>query len=332
MMNDQLNRDANTNRNKNLNKNLNKKIDNAMTTNISKLMQVESYPLPHITSGRKWREENQGMYTLLLKVGGIFLLLLMSQISWGQENTKREQYDPAKDTVYVNDDIEEEDYDREDHKSIYWKSHDGDWNLDLRLGTMFSLGVSTYLYNDGFELPSELDYLDQELGKSTHFKWDLLRHRLGKRSSHVSLEYGMALSYMAYAFTNSTRLVPGEPQLTYVTDNVSYKKNKFKTTYLEVPLMVSILTNPERSNRGFNLAAGGYAGILLKAKQKFKGPDGKEKVKDDFNLNKFRYGLQGMIGIGHVNLYAQYSLTDLFKDNQGPELTPINIGIVLAGF
>ncbi|MBT8218221.1 MAG: PorT family protein [Bacteroidia bacterium] len=274
------------------------------------------------------------MKTFVMKTLGLFLLLLVAQISWGQEEIKRERYEPAKDTVYVDDEIPDQDDDDDDYDRDRWdwRWDNDNWHMDLRLGTMFSLGVSTFLYDGSFELPAELDYLDLELGKSTHFKWDIVRHRLGRQSSQVSLEYGLAISYMNYAFTNSTRLKPGEPELTYVIDNVNYKKNKFKTTFLEVPLMVSILTDPERSSRGFNLAFGGYAGILLKAKQKFKGPNGKEKVKDDFNLNKFRYGLQGMIGVGRVNLYAQYSLVDLFKDNQGPELSPINIGIVLAGF
>jgi len=197
---------------------------------------------------------------------------------------------------------------------------------------MFALGISTVAFDGSLNLPTELDYFSQELGKSTHVKWDVIRHRIGGREKSVSFEYGLALSYHNYAFTNSTRLVPGQSEVTVIDDGVNYKKNKFKSTFLEVPLAVYILGDKRRCNRGIKRYLGGYAGILLRAKHKFKGPDGKEKVKDDFNMNKFRYGFQGMIGYGHVNLYMQYSFVDLFKDNEGPSLTPINIGMVLAGF
>jgi len=243
-----------------------------------------------------------------------------------------ETYEPGRDTTILNKDRSDDDDRDRDARGINWRSENGDWDVNIRLGTMFAIGVSTYGYNGSLELPTELDYLSQEIGKSTHVKWDVIRHRVGGRDKSVSFEYGLALSYHNYAFTNSTRLVPGQSELTFVTDDVNYKKNKFKSTFLEVPLSISILGDKERDHRGFNLSLGGYAGILLKSKQKFKGPAGKEKVKDDFNMNKFRYGLQGMIGYGHVNLYMQYSLVDLFKENEGPSLTPINIGVVLAGF
>jgi len=260
------------------------------------------------------------------------LILPFSLNLFGQtEDVINETYEPGRDTTVLEKDRTDDERDR-DARGFYWGSNDGDWNVNIRLGTMFAIGVSTYGHNGSLELPAELDYLSQEIGKSTHVKWDVVRHRIGGREKSVSFEYGLALSYHNYAFTNSTRLVPGQPELTFVTDDVNYKKNKFKSTFLEIPLSISILGDKERDYRGFNLSLGGYAGILLKSKQKFKGPEGKEKVKDDFNLNKFRYGFQGMIGYGHVNLYMQYSLVDLFKENQGPKLTPINIGIVLAGF
>jgi len=248
-----------------------------------------------------------------------------------EDPVKRETYDPARDTTVVVD--QDSVYDDNDGRGIVWKSKGGNSELNIRLATMFGIGVSTVLVDGGFNLPSELDYFSQELGKSTHVKWDIIRHRLGGKKNAVSLEYGLALSYHNYAFTNPTRFTPGQSEVTPVIETgANYKKNKLKANFLEVPVMLSILGNKERDSRGLNLMAGGFAGILLKSKQKFKGPDGKEKVKDDFNFNKFRYGLQGMIGIGHVNLYMQYSMVDLFKENEGPKMTPINIGIVLAGF
>lgn len=269
------------------------------------------------------------------KIYGLALTALMMGVTINifaqeEEPIKKETYDPARDTTEV---VESHDSTFNDDRGIIWKSKDGNSEVNIRLATMFGIGVSTVLYEGGFSLPADLDYFSQEMGKSTHVKWDIIRHRLGGKKNNVSLEYGLALSYHNYAFTNPTRFTTGASQVTPVVESgVSYKKNKLKANFLEVPLMLSLLGNKEKDHRGLNLLVGGYAGILLKSKQKFKGPNGKEKVKDDFNFNKFRYGLQGMIGYGHVNLYMQYSMVDLFKEGEGPQLTPINIGVVLAGF
>jgi hypothetical protein len=33
-----------------------------------------------------------------------------------------------------------------------------------------------------------------------------------------------------------------------------------------------------------------------------------------------------------LNLFAEYSLTPLFNDDKGPELTPLTVGLTLIGF
>ena len=49
------------------------------------------------------------------------------------------------------------------------------------------------------------------------------------------------------------------------------------------------------------------------------------------NINKFRYGVTARFGYGPFNLIAYYSLSKLFEDNLGPELTPISVGISFNG-
>ena len=135
---------------------------------------------------------------------------------------------------------------------------------------------------------------------------------------------------MNYKFANDFRIVPDKLVFTTENDGTVYSKNKLKTSFVEVPILFTLTPGKRKS---FYLSGGVYGGILMTAKQKLKDTQGaKSKIKDDFNLNKFRYGLVGRIGLGPLAFYAQYSLTDLFKEGQGPVLQPLNIGITILNF
>lgn len=104
-------------------------------------------------------------------------------------------------------------------------------------------------------------------------------------------------------------------------------------TYLTVPLLLNLETNPDKKSNSFRLSAGMYGGVRIASRTKVKTEDKlKLKQRDDFNLNAFRYGPMVRIGYGWFNVYAQYALSDLFADNQGPELTPVTFGISIRAF
>jgi len=135
---------------------------------------------------------------------------------------------------------------------------------------------------------------------------------------------------MQYKFANDFKLNADEIPLALTASDEPFKRSKLKTSFLEVPVMFT-LTPSKR--QGIYLSGGWYAGVLLNSKQKIKTEEGQKiKIKDDFNLNKFRYGLIGRVGLGPIAFYGQIALNDLFKKGQGPELTPINIGVSILNF
>ena len=69
----------------------------------------------------------------------------------------------------------------------------------------------------------------------------------------------------------------------------------------------------------------------MKYKYRLEGDTKKEKDKQDFNVNPFRVSLTARMGYGWFNVFATYSLTQLFEDGRGPELYPFTIGITLLG-
>lgn len=220
---------------------------------------------------------------------------------------------------------------KKNRNSSHWHG-DWDWNNnwgDVRLG-LLDIGFSTYLHDGNLNLPRELDDFDLLYGGSININWHVIRHRVRLIKSDLRFEYGLTLSWMQYKFSNDFRILEDTSPLTLQDDGIDYKKNKLKTTFLEIPFMLTIAPGKRKS---FYLSGGYFVGFLIGSKQKLKTQDGdKTKIKDDFNLNKFRYGVAGRIGLGPIAFYAEIALNDLFKEDQGPQLTPFNIGITVLNF
>ncbi|MEM0992920.1 MAG: outer membrane beta-barrel protein [Bacteroidota bacterium] len=227
------------------------------------------------------------------------------------------------------DDDWESDWADDDDDDDSWDTRKRSSGERVRFG-MLDIGFSGYLFDDGFELPTELDELDLLYGGSVNFNWHIFRHRLPIIKRTAFLEYGLGISWMGYKFANDFKIVEGATQFETEAIDDDLRKNKLRTTFLEVPLMLTI--TPGRNNDVF-ISGGVYGGVLIGARQKIKDSSGDvQKIKDDFNLNKIRYGVEGRIGLGPISFYAQYSLQELFREDQGPALTPINIGLSVIGF
>jgi hypothetical protein len=149
---------------------------------------------------------------------------------------------------------------------------------------------------------------------------------------HVNLVTSLNLDIQQYAWNKSVYMMPDTDRVVMVNDSVKYEKSKLTSYYLQVPLMLNFQSNPDEDDKNFTFAVGGFGGLLTGAKSKIKYPEGdKEKIKDDFNLNKFRYGVTARIGYKNMEFYANYVLTDMFQDNRGPQFNSITFGVGLLG-
>jgi len=204
--------------------------------------------------------------------------------------------------------------------------------LVTRVG-LIDVGFAGFLSNGSLNMPSELEAFDLRSGKSRNINFQLFTQRVRFANYHMNFSYGLMFEFNKYRFSNSTKLDPGVSPLTWETLDVDLRKNKLKATYLYVPLMFGVESNPDKVMKSFRARAGVYAGILLNAKQKtLVTITDREKVNNNFNLNKFRWGVRGEMGYGLVNFYVQYSFASMFKEDQGPDLQPINFGIMLLPF
>ena len=202
------------------------------------------------------------------------------------------------------------------------------------------LGINGYLNSaNKTSVPSGYKYLDLDYSKSINVSINFLEQKVPLWKKHINLVTGMGFDISNYRFTNKNyKLLPDSNYVTAVRDTVNnYKKSKLVTTYLTVPLLLQFDTDPlDKHNRTIHLSAGlvGSLKIGSHTKQVYESGNTflRPKTHDDFNLSPFGCSAMLRVGYGKIDVYASYSLTGLFKNNQVPQLYPFTIGITLASF
>lgn len=198
----------------------------------------------------------------------------------------------------------------------------------------FDIGVNGYMTpQNSLEVQAGYPFLELDYARSRSFSWNIGQFNLPIVKNYIQLVTGIGLEWNSYAFRNNWSLTPDSPVVAATEDNVDYSKNKLKTTWINVPLLIEFNTS-KNEDKSFHLAAGvtgGYNIFRNRLKQEFEtdGFDAKRKVKDDFNVNPFRYQLTARVGYGDFSIFANYSMSEFFKENRGPALHPFNMGFSL---
>lgn len=191
-------------------------------------------------------------------------------------------------------------------------------------------------------------YVDNQLGKDatipdlalksfrpgSHLGLHFIPTRVSlDRRGVISMKTALTLDISRHNYIEPITLQPEQELLTYTKDTtMTFDKNKLSAHYIQVPLMLSLNTAP-RTDKGLEISFGVYAGMLWKGvlKQEAPGLD-KVKIKDDFNLSKFRYGLMARFDFSWLDLYVNYNLSNLFEEGQGPATQTFTAGINIIDF
>jgi hypothetical protein len=207
----------------------------------------------------------------------------------------------------------------------------------------------TFAIDFGFNIPSEKEGFNTNFfGSRTlniYYYWD---HQIGK--SNFSVHPGIGFGLERYKFSNDKTLgyIPGPSSdydtlrmvpVTSVITPSSIKKTGLITNYIDIPLEVRFNSNPDDPGRSFKVSLGFKFGVLYDSftKIKYRQDSETKKLKDkqNYNLNPIRYGVLFRIGAGSFSAFANYTLSPLFKDGEGPDGAKINnftVGLTLAAF
>jgi Outer membrane protein beta-barrel domain len=147
----------------------------------------------------------------------------------------------------------------------------------------------------------------------------------------VNLKYGLGLELNNYhyeqniRYQNPTAPVPDPPRVIYDTKPERvYDKNKLAVDYLTVPMMINFNFTPQRKN-GFGFSAGVSAGYRYSARNKtITSDEGKQKLKDDFELERWKLSYVGELTLGPVRFYGSYAFQTMYE--RGMDMTPYTFG------
>lgn len=155
--------------------------------------------------------------------------------------------------------------------------------------------------------------------------------RIGGPASIFYLNYGVLWKYL-YLETNDNlqlSVVDEYPQYITPLDGVTLSESEFSRHSLIVPLQLRF-AGP--SKKSLNVMLGGYGGLRLYAFQDLEyktaiGENAELRLRDEYKTNPWQYGVSAAVGQRWWQLYADYELSGLFKENVNNEYNVLNAGV-----
>lgn len=224
-----------------------------------------------------------------------------------------------------------------DPDTVDVKEEDRNRKSELTYWSGIDLGINGFISPSGdVDLGKENDYLEVQYPQSRTLSINFIEQKLRLFKDYVGINTGAGIQWNSYQLANDYSLSSTKDTLFAVIDSsINLKKNKFRTTWLNVPLLLEFNTSKEQKHN-VHLAAGVVGGLHIGTmyKQKFTsdGVSSRYKTKNDFNVAPYKLEAMVRLGYGSFNLFASYQLTELFDKGKGPELYPFTLGLTLVSF
>lgn len=198
----------------------------------------------------------------------------------------------------------------------------------------FELGLNNYMNSDfktTLEPGDKLFELNPE--QSWTFVLNFMQFSI-PFSKTTGLVTGMGTSWNNYHFRNNVNVyedasgrIIAEPET-----ELNYSKNAMNLWYMSVPLLFEFQIPVSNSGYRIHMNFGVVGSLKLTSKtvQKYDGT--KSKDKSDLQIPGLKYGFTARIGYRFIQLFANYDMTPLFKENRGPQVFPVSAGLTLISF
>jgi hypothetical protein len=222
-------------------------------------------------------------------------------------------------------------YEKEDKSRKWSRSFNAHWaGLEVGMNMFQNSDYSTY---QGTEYEEFGEVFDLRSGKSLSWNLNFIEFAFKNEKKTFGLVTGMGISFNDYAFDLPVTLEKenGYGKVVPVSirmEDKSVKKSKLHVNYLTVPLLLEVKTPLRMGSSRLSLSAGAIGSLYIGSHSKYKYYDkAKVKIKSNYHINQWKYDLTGRIHFGDLTVFANYSMTPLFKTNMGPEIHPLMIGI-----
>ena len=196
------------------------------------------------------------------------------------------------------------------------------------------VGFNNYINGAG---KIEEGFLEILPWKSRSVSINFSEYNIGLYKNRIGITTGTALEINNYNFKKNITLLADTSPLNYYTDTIhNFIKNKFSVVYLSLPLLFEFQFPVGKKNKRIFFSVGAIGGLAIDAytHQIFKEKDKeyKNRVREQFLILPYHYGVTFRLGYSFIRLFANYELTPLFGENDGPELYPFSAGVALIAF
>lgn len=196
--------------------------------------------------------------------------------------------------------------------------------------TRFDLGFSKLIDNGDFSLSPANDFLSYKPSKTSTVSFDVFQ--LGYRvNSNFKFYLAGGFDWTLIRLKKPITIQKNKPDLTYINEPILFSKNRFSSSYLHIPLNFELRTNEDDRGNRFYAVFGPEIAFLLSGKVKqISDERGKEKFKDDYNFQPFRYGATVRLGYGSTGIFAKYYFNDMFESTTQKGLKNMSFGITFG--
>ena len=198
-------------------------------------------------------------------------------------------------------------------------------------------GFNALVNTDYSDYDSE--FMENDLFRSNSTYLNLIQQSISLQHNRntIGLVTGLGVHFQSYRLDQNTTIERSTndvivPKELYFDDN---QKSKLSIFSITVPLLAEFQIPINHYDNRMYISGGLYMGYRLNSSTKIKyKKDKREKLKtpDHYSLHNFKYGLMFRTGYRWANVFVSYEITTLFKEDKGPELTPLTFGITLIQF
>lgn len=206
------------------------------------------------------------------------------------------------------------------------------YNLSNRANDHFLLQIG---YTNWMDAPDSINSKGFSKSINAYFMLDFPFKTTPQLSAAIGVGVGSDNVILDKAFAD---VKGATPTLRFEdTTNVRIKKTKVATAYLEAPVELRFVSDPENSDKSFKVALGIKVGTMIKGGTRSRitepGTQANYLLKESskYYFNTTRIVGTARIGVGHFTLFGTYQFTSLIKTGMGPQLRPYTFGLSFGG-
>lgn len=227
----------------------------------------------------------------------------------------------------------------------------------------FEMGLNGYVNSDfNMKFSKEYEYMDLRMEKSASVYINFFEQNIAlAKNQKWGLVTGLGINWNNYRWRRDTQLNSDSAYLIgYIAQGISIRKTKLTAFYLNVPVIFEFQTNKYHKKDSFHFGLGLITGARLSSHTKTYYNElnkeyeltqynpstdqyevrytttstnySKTKNFNDFHLQPFKFDATVRVGWGFINLFANFSLNQMFRKDKGPELYPWTAGITFINF